>query len=172
VRTLEQQDDRLPDWLAVALLVLGRGQEPELDALPPVFAGHRADRDRLLAGGGDWLDVWNPYAFRDEEDVIHPVAGPDGDAYRELAPADAERWRTVRDALEPHVLSPADWVLARGARRLNQEPLALAATDDLVVWVFVPDFDEAELLQQLVYVLAPEKLQLLMARGLVGDAGA
>ena len=155
----------------VAYLCLSPGQEEGMATLPLLYAGRAADRERLLGEGlDDWTGAWNPYAMRDEDDLVHPVYDEHGEGrYVAFAPEAVEAWETVRDAVEGRCLSPEYWVHRRAAHALNRRPLPLPATDDFAVWVFDFEAGDGELLDMLSSVLRPETFELLRARGLVGS---
>lgn len=163
-------------------VALYQGQEEELDALPIVFAGRASDRERILREGGpeDWIQAWNAWAFRDEEDVIHPADAVTDDGYaeqvyRDLSPAHLEDWARVRAAIEAHnagttvQVGPADWVLTRVARALNRMRLPVPTTGDVAVWLCDGHLGEGDVIEHLEFVLRPETLGALRATGVVGE---
>lgn len=143
---------------AVCSVCIAPEQEPLGEHLPRIFAGSVEDRARLVDDADDVMGVWDPYAYRDEEDVVHPVEDGDDETWVEVGEDVLAAWVLVRDAVEPHVLDPTHWVLARVARRLNRERLPLETADDVVVWSFDDEFDPDRLRDQLTFVLAPEAL--------------
>jgi hypothetical protein len=158
----------------IASVCISPGQEEDLDTLPRIYAGRAADRDRLVRDGPDhWMEAWNPYAYRDEEDQVHPtVVVRDeyaDEEYLEM-PAEAARgWEVVRDSLEGRCLDPTYWLHARVAHRLNRLVLPIPVTEDVAVWVFHFDAGPDEVREMLEAVLRPETFGALQSIGLIGD---
>ena len=154
----------------ICSLCLSPGQEQEVEMLPVIYAGRATDRDRMLRDGiGNWQDAWNPYAFRDEEDVVHPIYEADDDeTYVEFGPRAISAWRRVRDALSGRCLSPEYWVHARAARQLNRVTLPLPVTDDFAVWVFDFDAGPDEMNEMFRSVLPAASYSKLAGSGLIG----
>ncbi len=154
----------------ICSICISQGQEEELDVLPVLFAGRVSDRDRIVreSDGDDWAAAWNPFAYRDEADVVHPMLDEDDEEdYLVLEDEQLDAWRRVRDALDGCVDEPSYWVLARVARKLNRTELAIPASQDLAVWLFGASVDENALREQLKFVLTPENFTKLTAAGLI-----
>lgn len=151
----------------ICSVCLAPGQESELDVLPLVFAGSAVDRSNVLATSEDPIDVWNPFEYRDEEDLVHPTEDGDDETYVKLDDDLKAAWARVREAVEPLVIDPVFWVLARVAHRLNREPLPLSTTDDVAVWIFDEEFDASALREQLAFVLTPATFEALRTSRLI-----
>lgn len=155
----------------ICSICIDHGQEDDLDVVPRIFAGRASDRDRIVreAEPDDWTEVWNAYAYRDEEDAVHPFVDEEGEEeYVSLDEEHQAAWQVVRDALDGRVLEPTEWVLARVARKLNRTELPVPATPDLAVWLFDETFGQGSLLEQLAFVLRPETYKALEAAGHIG----
>jgi len=155
----------------IAYLCLSPGQEEGMDVLPLIYAGRAADRERIVGEGlDDWSSAWNPFAMRDEEDMIHPTYDEDVAAqYVALEPEVLQAWEAVRGTIEGRCLSPEYWVHRRVAHHLNRRSLPLPATDDFAVWVFDFEAGQGDLLDMFASVLRPETFELLRERGLIGE---
>lgn len=155
----------------ICSVCIDQGQERDLEVLPRVFAGRAIDRNRIAcqATPGDWVAVWNPYAYRDEDDVVHPVVDDEGtEKFATLDDEHQKAWVLVRDALDGRVFEPSEWLLARVARRLNRAELRAPVTADVAVWVFDESFGQGSLLEQLTFVLRSETFTALEAAGHIG----
>jgi hypothetical protein len=155
----------------VAYLCISPGQGEGMDVLPLIYAGRAADRERMISQGlDDWSSAWNPYAMRDEEDMIHPTYDEDvAEQYVALAPEVVQAWEVVRRSIEGRCLNPEYWVHGRVAHHLNRRSLPLPTIDDFAVWVFDFDAGQGDLLEMFASVLRPETFELLRERGLLGE---
>lgn len=158
----------------ICALCLSPGQEEGMDTLALVYAQREVDRDRVAAEVGGWWEVWVPFSYRDEEDVIHPSLVDSGedeyvDKYVSLDPQLVAAWAIVRDAIEDRVLSAEYWVHGQIAHHLNRRALPIPATANFVAWVFDFDAGPAELIEMFDAVLLPKTRAALAEAGLIGE---
>jgi hypothetical protein len=105
-----------------------------------------------------WMDLWNPAWYPEEDWVETPLVE---DA--EFAAAE----RVLLEALEPLVIDAYRWVMLRVARELNAAP-PIPLAEDGVIYVLNWEFSDL-LLDQLRFVAPADTFARLRRRGLIGE---
>ena len=132
--------------------------QDESMALPDLLFARADDFAREAEELEDWMDLWSPNWYP-EDDLVEPPVIDDEEF--------AEAEQVLAEALEPLVLDPYRWVMLRVARELNANP-PVALTEDGLFFVLNEDFGD-DVIDELRFVAPAEKFERLRARGLIGE---